>query len=111
MTKFLVLYNSPVSAAEMMASSTPEQMQAGMEAWMAWAQKSGEALVDFGVPLGSSVRVAPDSVSESAAQARGYSVLQAESLDHAAKLLQDHPHFQTAGGTIDVFEFLPMPGM
>jgi hypothetical protein len=110
MTKYLVLYNSPVPAQEMMASLTPEQAQAGMEAWMAWAQKVGDALADFGVPLGSNLRVAPGSVSEGSSQASGYSVLEADSLDHAAKLLEDHPHFQTPGGTIDVLEFLPMPG-
>jgi hypothetical protein len=38
MPKFLVLYRSNVSAAEQMSSGTPEQMKAGMDAWMAWAQ-------------------------------------------------------------------------
>jgi hypothetical protein len=36
MTKYLLLYRAPVSAAEQMASSTPEAAEAGMEAWMAW---------------------------------------------------------------------------
>ena len=52
MNKYLVLYNSPASAAEQMANATPEQAKAGMDAWMAWAQKSGEAVVDLGMPLG-----------------------------------------------------------
>jgi hypothetical protein len=50
-TKFLVLYRSPVSAREQMASATPEQAQAGMEAWQAWGEKAGAAIVDFGAPL------------------------------------------------------------
>jgi hypothetical protein len=40
MSKFLVLYNSPAPAVEMMANATPEQAPAGMEAWMAWAKKN-----------------------------------------------------------------------
>jgi hypothetical protein len=32
-------------------------------------------------------------------------------LDAAAKMLEDHPHLQTPGGTIDVMELLSMPGM
>ena len=110
MTK-LVLYNAPMSAAEQMASATREQMQAGMDAWMAWAQRTGEALVDFGVPLGSSKTVAPDSVSEGTSQATGYSILQADSLDAAAKMVQEHPHLQTPGAKIEVLELLPTPGM
>ena len=111
MTKFLVLYNSPVSAAEMMANATPEEAKAGMDAWMAWAQKSGDSLVDFGLPLGSSMHIEGSSASPGSTQASGYSIIQADSLDVAAKMLEDHPHLQTPGGTIDVLEFLPMPGM
>ena len=44
MTTFLVLYNSPVPAAEMMAQVTPQQAQAGMDAWNAWAEKNGERI-------------------------------------------------------------------
>jgi hypothetical protein len=48
-TTFLVLYNSPVPAAEMMAQVTPQQAQAGMDAWNAWAEKNGDSIVDLGV--------------------------------------------------------------
>ena len=51
MTKYLVLYQSSGSAAAQMATATPEQMQAGMQAWMSWAKKAGSALVDLGQPL------------------------------------------------------------
>ena len=111
MGKFLVLYNSPMSAAEQMAKATPEQMKAGMDAWMAWARRTGEGLVDFGVPLGSSKTVSSGSVGNGSSQATGYSILQADSLDGAAKMLEDHPHLHTPGATIEVIEFLPMPGM
>lgn len=33
-----------------MAGSTAEQVEAGMDAWMAWAAAAGDALVDWGVP-------------------------------------------------------------
>jgi hypothetical protein len=110
-TKFLVLYNSPIPAAEMMANMSPEEAKAGMDAWMAWSQKVGDALVDFGLPLGSNRRIEADSASRGSTQASGYSIVQAESLDSATKMLEDHPHLQTPGGTIDVLECLPMPGM
>jgi hypothetical protein len=110
MTKFVVLYNSPISAEEMMANATPEEAKAGMDAWMAWSQKNGDSIVDLGVPLGSSKHIDGDSVSPGSTKASGYSIIQADSLDVATKMLGDHPHLQTPGGTIDVLECLAMPG-
>ena len=52
MTKYLVLYNAPTSAADQMAQASPEEAQAGMDAWMAWAKEAGDAVVDLGMPLG-----------------------------------------------------------
>jgi hypothetical protein len=109
MAKFMVLYRSPTPATEMMAQMTAEQSKAGMDMWMAWSEKVGPALADFGMPLGASRSVGSKS-SES--QVTGYSILEAGSLDEAMNLVEDHPHLQTPGGaTIDVYEFLPMPGM
>jgi hypothetical protein len=34
-----------------------------MEAWMGWAKKTGDSVIDLGVPLGSSKRIAAGSVS------------------------------------------------
>ena len=48
MTKYLLLYMSPVTPQDQMANATPEEGQAGMEAWNAWAGRAGSSLVDFG---------------------------------------------------------------
>jgi len=40
----------------------------------------------------------------------GFSILDADSREAAVKLLQDHPHFHTPGGQIEVHEFISMPG-
>jgi hypothetical protein len=37
MEKYLVLYRSKMTMGEQMAGSTPEEMKAGMDAWMAFA--------------------------------------------------------------------------
>jgi hypothetical protein len=34
MKKFMAVYLAPVTAIEQMSQSTPEQMKAGMDAWM-----------------------------------------------------------------------------
>ena len=45
MARFMVLYLSSTSAREQMANATPEQAQAGMDAWVQWAGKAGDAIV------------------------------------------------------------------
>jgi hypothetical protein len=110
MARFLVLYNSKMSAAEVMANATPEETKAGMDAWMAWAQQAGDAVVDLGVPLGESTHLENGSASAGSNEASGYSIVEAGSLDAAAKLLEAHPHLHVPGNSIDVLEFLAMPG-
>ena len=108
MTKFMVLYRSPVSAMEQMSSGTPEQAQAGMDAWMAWAGKAGDAIVDLGAPLGDAAWVGPGSGD--GLHVTGFSILQAESADAVTAILDGHPHLGF-GGSVEVLEFLSIPGM
>jgi hypothetical protein len=103
--KYLVLYRSGMTASEQMASNTPEQAQAGMDAWMAWAGQAGDAIVDLGTPTS-----VVDPGGDSGDPIGGYSILQAESHDALTALLDRHPH-KTTGGTIETLEMLSMPGM
>jgi hypothetical protein len=104
MTKFLVLYRAIMTAAEQMASGTPEQAQAGMDAWMAWAQRAGDAVVDLGAPL-----AVVEAAGDTGDPVGGFSILQADDADALVKVLDGHPH-AAMGGTIEVLEFLQMPG-
>ena len=104
MTKYLILYRNPVSAADQMAANDPEAAQAGMDAWMQWAQRAGSALVDLGSPL-QQVTGGPEGDAIG-----GYSIMQAESTEALQEVLAGHPHTEW-GGSIDILELLPMPGM
>jgi hypothetical protein len=99
-SKYLVLYRSLVSAREQMANATPEQAQAGMEAWQAWMEGAGSAIVDFGAP-----------VQSDGSDVTGFSILQADSRGAIDDLLTDHPHRQMPGASIEVSEFVELPGM
>jgi hypothetical protein len=85
-----------------------------MALWMNRAGRVGNAIVDMGSPVAS---VATVTASGSTAGASGpfiggFSVLEADSVDDAKKLLDDHPHFHAPGDpSIEVLEFLPIPGM
>ncbi len=64
MKKFMVLYMASGAEFEkMMKSSTPEQQQKGMEAWMKWMNANKASLVDGGAPLGKTKRVDQNGAS------------------------------------------------
>ena len=112
MKKFLVLYQAIVSAPDQMKSATPEQAKAGMDAWMSWAGRVGSGIVDMGSPVAPAAKLTGSGqAAASSSQVGGFSILQAESKDALLKHLNNHPHFAAPGGSIEVFEFLPMPGM
>jgi hypothetical protein len=107
--KYMVLYRSSVPPREMMSNSTPEQAQAGMEGWMRWAGQAGGAIVDLGSPLATDGTVGKKS--DSGTPIAGFSILEADSLDALKKVLDGHPHLDSPEGSIEVLEFLPIPGM
>lgn len=110
-TKYMVLYRSSLSAGEQMAAGTPEQAQAGMELWMNWAGRVGGAMLDMGSPLENVGIVGDDAGGSKGQSIAGFSILEADSVDAAKKLLDDHPHFHSPGETsIEILEFLPIPG-
>jgi hypothetical protein len=41
----------------------------------------------------------------------GFSILQAESAEALQSLMKEHPHRHAPGASIEIHEFLQMPGM
>jgi hypothetical protein len=103
MAKYLLAY----SGGSMPES--PAEQQAVMEKWMAWFGDMGSALVDGGSPLAPSATIKPGgAVSRGASLAiSGYSVIEAGNAEQASKMAQGCPLLD-AGGTVEVFESLPM---
>ena len=95
-----------------MKNAAPEDMKKGMEAWMEWAQRCGTGLVDMGTPLANAQRMTRMEVVPSRSTVMGYSVLQAETMDDAKKMMQGHPHLMWGEGCeIELHESMPIPGM
>ena len=113
MEKFMVVYMAwGADFEEMMKSSTPEQQKKGMEAWMKWMGANQASIVDGGAPLGKTKRVDSSGASNTKNEVGGYSIVQADSHDAAAKLFgKDHPHLQMPGAWIEIVEIMPLPGM
>ncbi len=111
MKKFLLLYMSPVSMEDMMKDAKPEDMQKNMEPWMKWFDEHKEAIVDKGQPTGSEMNVTKTGSSKPSSFIGGYTIIQAEDMEAAKAMLADHPHYMMDGGSIEVLEIMPMPGM
>lgn len=94
-----------------MAESTPEAAQEGMKAWMEWAARAGDGIVDLGNPLGAGREITATGSSDAATGVAGYGILQAEDLAGAEALLDGHPHLMMPGASIQVYESLDLPGM
>jgi hypothetical protein len=111
MKKFIVLYHAPLDFMKQMENISPGDKAKGMEAWMQWAKKCGDKLVDMGAPLMNGQQLHPDGTSKpSDKNVVGYSVLQAENLEEAKSLLQGHPHLNwNPTCSIEVHETMSMP--
>ncbi len=103
MAKYLLAY----SGGSM--PETPAEQQAVMDNWMAWFGDLGSALVDGGSPLAPSATIKPGgAVSPGAAMGiSGYSIIEAGDGDEATMMASGCPLIK-AGGTIEVYEALPM---
>ena len=111
MPKYVVLYTSPISASAQMENADPEMAAAGIKAWNDWSARAGTAVLDLGLPLGNGRKLTSNGSAESGTDVAGYSILEAESIEGAEKLLSGHPHLQMPGAAIEVYEAMQMPGM
>lgn len=108
MKKFLVLYMAPMSGADQMKGVSPDDAQKGMEPWIAWYNKAGSAIVEPGAPLGESEHVGETTHPKSPVHVSGYTVIQAEDMTSAKKVLDGHPHLTMPNSCIEVLEMMPM---
>jgi hypothetical protein len=104
MSKFVFAYRGGSGMA-----ATLEAQEKAMAEWGAWFGSLGAELVDGGSPFGAAATVGPDggSTDGGSAALTGYSVVDAPDLAAAAALAKGCP-LLADGGTVDVYEALPM---
>ena len=116
MKTFIAIYlGSAAGMAEwkkMDEATRKRQEKAGMEAWKNWASANQKVTLDAGGPLGKTKRISKQGISDTRNELTGYTIINAESHDAAAKLFENHPHFMIfPGDAVEVVEVLPMPQM
>ncbi len=106
----MVFYMAPRESFEKaMKESTPEKQKEGMEEWKKWLTSNAKSIVDEGGPLGKTKRADAKGVSDTTNGIGGYSIVQADSGDDAAKLFdKSHPHLRMMPDAwVEVTEIMP----
>jgi hypothetical protein len=84
----------------------PAEQERVMSLWMSWFGELGSAVVDAGSPFGPSANVG-GSGGAAGAGLSGYSIISADNLDDACAKAKGCPVIES-GGTVDVYESLPI---
>lgn len=118
MKKFLAVYTGTDKAAKQAgwdkldAAALKAREAEGMNAWMEWGTKNKGAIVDQGTPLGKTKRASRDGIADITNAMTGYVIVEAETLEAAAKMFANHPHFAIfPGDGVEIVECLPLPEM
>lgn len=108
MKKFILLYNGPATPPEKMTKEMGEKI---MEGWKNWTGRVGSAIVDIGAPMANGQAVVDDGSHGTATMLNGYSIIQADDMDGALKLVDGHPFLSDKTGkfSVEVFELMPLP--
>lgn len=114
MKRFLAIYTgSPAAMSKwevLGEADRAKQEAAGVAAWHQWITDNSAAILEMGGPLGRTKLVATAGISDIRNNMTGFTIVQAESQEAAAKLFLDHPHFTIFPGEgVEVMECLPIP--
>ena len=107
MSKYLYLYRGP---ATQMVNLSEEESAAQMKAWGDWIGRLGPKLVDVGNPFGARTAIVDDGTSRETGDVNGYSIVEADNLEVAKELADNHPFLTEGKGrfAVEVFELVPM---
>ncbi|MBR0656751.1 YciI family protein [Plastoroseomonas arctica] len=82
----------------------------GVQAWAAWEAANAARFADRGGMVGKTRRVSRDGMADAANAICGYVIVEADSIDAAARLFENHPHFAIfPGDTVDIMPFVTEP--
>ena len=110
MKKFVAIYMAPVAAMdEIRKTRSAERMKEFNDSWMKWSKSHEKSLVDVGSPTGKNKRVTKDKIQDVQNEVLGFSVVQAETHEEAAKIFQDTPNLHIPGSYVEVLEYVQIP--
>ena len=87
--------------------ATPEQGQANAQAYFAWLNDLGDAVVNRGIPMGPPTRVTAEGVTreERADRLTGLTIVEAADMDAAIEIAKICPYIEVAAlDVVQIFE-------
>lgn len=105
--KFLVMYQMPHAGLDGWMKLPEEERKAQelqmQTEWNAWMAEHKPALIET-AGVGKPKRISSAGIEDSRNDIMMYSFIEAPSLDAAAQLFLDHPHFGIPNGWIEVMQ-------
>lgn len=114
MPRFLAIYTMPPeNLARFRAMPKAEQDAvdaAGLPQWTEWEARNAAALVDRGGMVGKTLRVTAEGIAPVRNNFCGYVIVEAPTIEAAARLFENHPHFSIfPGDAVDIMPFVTEP--
>ncbi|MBP6924419.1 MAG: hypothetical protein KBC62_00395 [Candidatus Pacebacteria bacterium] len=105
--KFFVTYQMPHSGLDawmLLDEETRKAQEVQMQSeWNTWMESHKDVIKET-AGIGKPKRVTATGIEDSRNDIMMYSFIEAESLDVAADMFKDHPHFGIPGGWIEVMQ-------
>ncbi|MFC3325207.1 hypothetical protein [Mesorhizobium cantuariense] len=114
MPRFLAVYTmKPEDLTRFRSLPKPEQNAIdaiGLRQWADWEERQAAFLADRGGMVGKTTRVTRDGITDGVNPFCGYIVVEADTIDAAARQFENHPHFTVfpADG-VDIMPLLTDP--
>lgn len=114
MPKFLAVYTIQAEAVARFRAQPKETQDAtdaaGLAAWKDWEQRNAAMLRSPSSMVGKTLRVTTTGTAPAVNTICGYLVVEAETIEAAAGIFEDHPHITIFPGEgIDIMPFLTGP--
>jgi hypothetical protein len=114
MPRFLAVYMmNPEAIYRFRALPKSEQDAidgAGLPKWVEWEQQNLAHFPDRGGMVGKTLRVSKDGISPASNDICGYLVVEAPTIEEAAKLFENRPNFTIfPGDSVDIMPFVTDP--
>ena len=113
MPRFLAVYTmKPEDLARFRSLPKPEQNAidaVGLQQWADWEERNAAFSLIAAASVGRT-RVTKDGIVDAVNPFCGYIVVEADTIDAAARLFENHPHFTVfPGDGVDIMPFLTGP--
>ncbi len=114
MPRFLAVYTmQPEAVARFRAMPKSEQDAVdaeGIAAWTEWEKANAASFADRGGMVGKTLRVTKDGTARATNSFCGYVVVEAATIEDAARIFENHPHFSIfPGDGVDIMPFVTDP--